>query len=220
MNKTSADILIKKREDLIKRFLYGNEPDFFEKHASLIDEYFFTMFEKSPAARDMTIKGSPFAVIALGGYGRKEQCIHSDIDLLILFKNSVPLEVETLIQELLYPLWDARFEVGYAVRNVKECLSMAFERFDILTTILDARFICGASLIYTTFMEQFRTDLSEKHLNSTLNYLFEHGEKRHFDFGDSTYRIAPDVKSGFGGLRDYHTLLWYAKNCMRNMPDI
>ena len=111
MNKTSADILIKKREDLIKQFLNGNEPEFPEKHASLIDEYFFTMFEKSSAARDMTIKGSPFAVIALGGYGRKEQCIHSDIDLLILFKNSVPPEVETFIQELLYPLWDALFEV-------------------------------------------------------------------------------------------------------------
>jgi [protein-PII] uridylyltransferase len=211
MNKTSADILIKKREDLIEQFLYGNEPDFLEKNAFIIDEYFFTMFEKSPAARDMTIKGSPFAVIALGGYGRKEQCIHSDIDLLILFKDSVPPEVETFIQELFYPLWDARFEVGYAVRSVKECLSMAFERFDILTTILDARFICGASLIYITFMEQFRTYLSDKHFNSTMNYLFEHGEKRHFDYGDSTYRIAPDVKSGFGGLRDYHTLLWYAK---------
>ena len=211
MNKTSADILIKKREDLIKQFLHGNEPEFPEKHASLIDEYFFTMFEKSSAARDMTIKGSPFAVIGLGGYGRKEQCIHSDIDLLILFKNSVPPEVETFIQELLYPLWDARFEVGYAVRSIKECLSMAFQRFDILTTVLDARFICGASLIYTIFMEQFRADLSDNHLNSTLNYLFEHGEKRHFDFGDSTYRITPDIKKGFGGLRDYHTLLWYAK---------
>ena len=211
MNKTKADILIKNRETLIKQFLLGKEPEFLERYTSLIDQYLFTMFEQSTAAKEMTINGQPFAIIALGGYGRKEQCIHSDIDLLILFEHTVPSQVETFIQELLYPLWDTRFEVGYAVRSISECLSMAFERFDILTTILDARFICGASLIYTTFMEQFRNELNGKHLNSTLNYLFEHGEKRHFDFGDSTYRIAPDLKSGFGGLRDYHTLLWYAK---------
>ncbi|MCK5685600.1 HD domain-containing protein, partial [bacterium] len=211
MDKTKTDILIKNRKVLIKRLILGDEPEFLEKHTSLIDEYIFTMFEQSIAAKNMTIDGSPFAIIALGGYGRKEQCIHSDIDLLILFKDNVPTKVESFIQELIYPLWDVRFEVGYAVRNIEECLSMAFERFDVLTTILDARFICGASLIYSIFMEEFRTQLNDKHIKGALNYLFEHGEKRHFDFGDSTYRIAPDLKSGFGGLRDYHTLLWYAK---------
>jgi [protein-PII] uridylyltransferase len=211
MDKTNTDILIKKREALIKKLLGGEEPNFLKKYASVIDEYFLSVFEKSISARKMTIAGTPFVIIALGGYGRQEQCVHSDIDLLILFQDIVPPEVEAFVQELLYPLWDARFEVGYAVRNIDECLEMAFERFDILTTILDARFICGASLIYTSFMEKFRSDLSSKHLKKTLNYLFEHGEKRHFDFGDSTYLIAPNLKSGFGGLRDYHTLLWYAK---------
>ena len=211
MDKKNTDIFIKKRETLIGQFLRGDEPEFLEKHAVVLDEYFFTVFEKSITAKKMTMAGTPFAIIALGGYGRKEHCIHSDIDLLILFEKIVPPEVEAFLQELLYPLWDGRFEVGYAVRNVKECLEMAFDRFDILTTILDARFICGASLIYTSFMEKFRSDLAAKHLKHTLNYLYEHGEKRHFDFGDSTYLIAPDLKSGFGGLRDYHTLLWYAK---------
>ncbi|MBU1195577.1 MAG: [protein-PII] uridylyltransferase [Proteobacteria bacterium] len=211
MDNTDSKILIEKREALIQRFLAGEEPAFLEKHTAITDEYFFTVFGKSIAARKMTISGFPFAIIALGGYGRKEQCIYSDIDLLILFEKKVPPEVEAFVQELLYPLWDARFEVGYAVRNIKECIKMAFDRFDILTTVLDARFICGASLIYSSFMEKFRIELSQKHIKSTLNYLYEHGEKRHFDFGDSTYLIAPDLKSGFGGLRDYHTLLWYAK---------
>ena len=207
----AIDRLNTKREKLIKRFLQGKEDDFLKKYTAALDEYLFSVFEKSRTARKITIVGTPFAIIALGGYGRKEQCVHSDIDLLILFEKNVPPDVEAFVQELLYPLWDARFEVGYAVRNINECLEMAFDRYDILTTILDARFICGASLIYTSFIEKFRSDLSSRHLKNTLNHLFEHGEKRHFDFGDSTYLIAPDIKSGFGGLRDYHTLLWYAK---------
>ncbi len=211
MDKTNADILTHKREVLIRQFLDGQTDRLLKSHALILDEYFFTVFEASIAARKITISGTPFAVVALGGYGREEQCIHSDVDLLILFEKKIPAQVEAFVQELLYPLWDARFEVGYAVRSIDECLDMAFDRFDILTTVLDARFICGASLIFTDFIEKFRQELATRHLKDTLNYLYEHGEKRHFDFGDSTYLIAPDLKSGFGGLRDYHTLLWYAK---------
>ncbi|MCP3943547.1 MAG: [protein-PII] uridylyltransferase [Desulfobacteraceae bacterium] len=211
MERPEAHNLIEKRKKLIKDFLAGEKIDFLGTLTSFLDEYFYTMFEKSVSARKMVISGNPFALIALGGYGRKEQCLHSDIDLLILFDKKVPMEVEAFIQELLYPLWDARFEVGYAVRNIKECTQMSFERFDILTTILDARFICGASLVYSSFMEKFRSRLSGKRLKNTLNYLLEHGENRLKNFGDSTYLVAPNLKSGFGGLRDYHTLLWYAK---------
>ncbi|MCG8636011.1 MAG: DUF294 nucleotidyltransferase-like domain-containing protein, partial [Desulfobacterales bacterium] len=211
MDSPDAKQLLEQKEHLIQKFLQGEAGDFLEQLTASLDEYFYSVFEKSIAARKMVISGNPFAVIALGGYGRKEQCIHSDIDLLILFDKTVPPDVEAFVQELLYPLWDARFEVGYAVRNIDECIKMSFERFDILTTVLDARFICGASLVYSAFMEKFRQLLSAKHLKSTLNYLYENGEKRLEDFGDSTYLVAPDLKSGFGGLRDYHTLLWYAK---------
>ncbi|WDP91299.1 MAG: [protein-PII] uridylyltransferase [Desulfobacter sp.] len=211
MESREANRLIEQKENLIKEFLAGNAENFLERLTGCLDEYFLSVFEKSIAARKMVISGDPFAVIALGGYGRKEQCIHSDIDLLILFDKTVPPDVEAFVQELLYPLWDARFEVGYAVRNIDECIKMSFERFDILTTVLDARFICGASLVYSAFMEKFRQQLAGKHLKDALNYLYENGEKRLEDFGDSTYLVAPDLKSGFGGLRDYHTLLWYAK---------
>jgi [protein-PII] uridylyltransferase len=211
IERPEATILIEKRETLIQEFLAGESIDFLKSMTGFMDEYFYTVFEKSISARKMVVSGNPFAIIALGGYGRKEQCIHSDIDLLILFDQSVPLEVETFVQELLYPLWDARFEVGYAVRTIEECIDMSFERFDILTTVLDARFICGASLVYSAFMETFRSRLAGKRLKDTLTYLLEHGEKRLEDFGDSTYLVAPDLKSGFGGLRDYHNLLWYSK---------
>ncbi|HKJ98374.1 MAG TPA: [protein-PII] uridylyltransferase [Desulfotignum sp.] len=211
MENSQARVLIQKKESLIQAFLAGKEPFFLEKLTRFLDEYFFTVYEKSITAGKMVASQHPFAIIALGGYGRKEQCIHSDIDLLILFDAAVPPEVEGFVQELLYPLWDARFEVGYAVRSIDECIAMAFDRFDVLTTVLDARFICGLSLIYSAFKERFRRQLSGRYYKQALDYLFDHGIKRLENFGDSTYLVTPDLKSGFGGLRDYHTLLWYAK---------
>ncbi len=174
MDKPDIDILKKKQAQLIDGFLSGINKNFIENHTAILDEYFYSVFEKSITAHKTTLSGNPFAIIALGGYGRQEQCIHSDIDLLILFEKAVPPEIEAFVQELLYPLWDARFEVGYAVRHIDECIEMAFERYDILTTILDARFLCGASLIYTAFMEKFRIELSGKRMKETLNQLLEH----------------------------------------------
>jgi len=211
MNKLDSQQLIQKRNALVDQFLKKRRPEFLLSFAEILDEYFHSAFEKSDTARAMVSAGNPVALIALGGYGRQEQCIHSDVDLLVLFEKKVPKNADELIKELVYPLWDARLETGYAVRTIKECLAMAWEQFDVMTTLLDARFICGGSQIYTQLMEKFRKELDRKHLNKSLKKLVEQGEKLHSDFGDSAYLLQPNLKSGHGGLRDYHTLLWYAR---------
>ncbi|MGM0643752.1 MAG: [protein-PII] uridylyltransferase [Thermodesulfobacteriota bacterium] len=223
MKSNEANILTRKREQLIKDFLAGRDAPLLEDLTTALDEYFYSVFADSVTAEKLNSAGNPFALVALGGYGRQEQCIHSDVDLLILFDKKVPPDAETFIQEAIYPLWDARFEVGYGVRTVPESIAMAFERYDILTTYLDARFICGASHIYSAFMERFLTKLNKpEYLKNTFERLIEHGEKRHSDFGDSTYRLEPNLKSGYGGLRDYHSILWYAriKSNIKNRRDL
>ncbi|MCK5099004.1 MAG: [protein-PII] uridylyltransferase, partial [Desulfobacteraceae bacterium] len=212
MKNNITNILIKKKKTLINNFLDKNNSNLLHDLSIALDEYFYEAFENSITARNINTTGSAFAIIALGGYGRAEQCIHSDIDILILFENKIPSNAETFIQDLVYPLWDAHFEVGYSVRTVDESLMIAFERFDVLTTMLDARFICGASHIYSLLMEKFRTELNKKrNFKTCLKSLINQSEKMHSDFGDSTYLLEPNLKSGHGGLRDYHALLWYGK---------
>jgi len=138
-------LLNEKREKLVADFLKSDLPDFMDRHTGVLDDYFRDSFESSLAGPSMNIIRNPYVMIALGGYGRQEQCIHSDIDLLILFKKKVPDEAEELIREIVYPLWDLGFEVGYATRSMKECISLAGKDYEVLTSLLDARFICGAS---------------------------------------------------------------------------
>ena len=61
---------------------------------------------------------NPYAVIALGGYGREEQCIHSDVDLLFLFERAVPEEAVFLVEEMVYPLWDMSIQTRITSYNV------------------------------------------------------------------------------------------------------
>ncbi len=211
LKSSRSSELIRKKDELVAHYIDTNAPDLLESYTRLLDDYFHEVIAESLVARKMTLSGNPAALIALGGYGRGEQCVHSDVDLLILFEKKIPDTTDALVQELVYPLWDARLETGYAVRTIKECLSMAWDQFDILTTLLDARFICGASQIFSNLMETFRTRLSKKYIQSSLNRLIEHSQRRYQDFGDSTYLLEPNLKSGHGGLRDYHTILWYAR---------
>jgi [protein-PII] uridylyltransferase len=198
-------------DGLISRFLTGKEPDFLRRHARMIDAYFHQSFESSSVGPRMGIEKNPYAVIALGGYGRQEQCIHSDVDLLFLFARKVPTEAEALIQEMVYPLWDIGLDVGYAIRSLKECLSLAARQFDVLTPVLDARFICGISSLYTELMGELRKQVITRQSRAIIDWLVETNQARHLRFGDSAYLLEPNLKEGQGGLRDYHTMLWISR---------
>ncbi|WP_319406881.1 [protein-PII] uridylyltransferase [uncultured Desulfosarcina sp.] len=203
--------LKKGRAQLIEDLLAGNAPGFLDDHARLIDDYFRQSYEKSAVGPKMDIAKNPYAVVALGGYGRAEQCVFSDVDLLFLFEKKVPRVAEDLVREIVYPLWDMGLDVGHATRSIKECVSMARKDFEVLTSILDARFICGMSPLFIKLMDQIRSKFINLKPDTIISWLVETNRERHRRFGDSSYLLEPNFKEGQGGLRDYHTMLWIAK---------
>jgi [protein-PII] uridylyltransferase len=208
---TDTQALNDRRQELIERFLADDRVDFLKQNALLLDEYFQNAFMNSRVGPRMEISRNPYAVIALGGYGRSEQCIHSDIDLLVLFEKKIPAQADALIREMIYPLWDIGMEVGYATRSLKECLQLAASDYDILTPILDARFICGMSPLFSALTHKLHEGVIKRKSVKIIHWLVEKNRERHLHFGDSAYLLEPNLKEGQGGLRDYHTILWIAR---------
>ncbi|MCP4367470.1 MAG: [protein-PII] uridylyltransferase, partial [Deltaproteobacteria bacterium] len=211
MHNKASVILKQKIGQLISSLMEENTLAFLKEHSQIIDEYLQTGFETSLVGPSMDLAKNPYAFIALGGYGRQEQCVNSDVDLLFLFKQKVPDEAESLIREIVYPLWDIGLDVGYATRSIKECLSLAGKDFEVLTSLMDARFICGMSPLYSDLMQQLREKIIKKDRKRIIDRIVKSSNERHIRFGDSTYRLEPNLKEGQGGLRDYHTILWLAK---------
>jgi UTP:GlnB (protein PII) uridylyltransferase len=209
--ESPVSLLRKRKQELIARFLKGDEPSFPERHAEILDDYFFETFVRSSVGPRMRVDKNPYAIIALGGYGRKEQCIHSDVDVLLLFKKKIPGEAKGLVKEIFYPMWDIGLDVGYATRSLKECSTLASRDFEVLTSLIDARFVCGISLLYSDLMEQLNGKVLRGHGRAYIDWLSERNRDRHARFGDSTYRLEPNLKEGRGGLRDYHGMLWIAR---------
>ena len=199
------------RAELILNFLQGNEPDFLQKHANLIDDYFRQSYENSQVGQKLVINQNPYAIIALGGYGRCEQCIHSDVDVLFLFMKQISNDAEDLIREILYPLWDLNLEIGHAARSINDCISLARNDFEVLTSLMDARFICGSSILYSELIEKMQRGIIKRKPKKIIDWLVESNLERHRCFGDSASLLEPNLKEGQGGLRDYHTILWLSR---------
>ncbi|MFW6334789.1 MAG: [protein-PII] uridylyltransferase, partial [Desulfosalsimonas sp.] len=206
-----AETLRLRRQELFTSAA-GMEPsEFIRAHADLFDDYFRRCFAESKIGPELAINRNPYAVIALGGYGRAEQCVFSDVDLLLLFEKSVPGQSEELVREYVYPLWDLGLEVGYAIRSLRECVRMAKADLEILTSILDARFLCGISSVYADLMGRMRERVLSRAPNRIMRSLVERNRGRHEYYGDSAFLLEPNLKDGAGGLRDYHTMRWIGR---------
>ncbi len=150
-------------------------------------------------------------VIAVGGYGRNEMAPHSDVDLLFLTPYKITPWAESVIESMLYILWDLRLKVGHASRTVKDCLRLAREDYTIRTSLLEMRWLDGEKGL----AEALRTRLVDELFSTTASDFIDaklaERDTRHRKQGGQRYVVEPNVKEGKGGLRDLQSLFWIAK---------
>jgi [protein-PII] uridylyltransferase len=200
------------RQQLIELFQAGlNTKSFHEDNTALTDQYFQDSIQENLIGKNLSHQAIRFAFVAVGGYGRRELCLYSDIDILLLFEKKVPPQAKNFVQEMLFPLWDLGFDLGHSTRTIKDCLDMAKRDLEVLTSLLDARFIGGEYTLYLDLIEKLYRKVISKKKRALYQWLLEQNKKRLEAFGDSSYLLEPDLKEGIGGLRDYHHMLWLAK---------
>lgn len=156
--------------------------------------------------------GDSMALVALGGYGRGELNIRSDIDLMLLHSGRITKSMEELTQQLLYILWDTGLDLGFSIRSVAESITLAKDDLKTMTALLDARYIFGDRDLYEDLHKSIRKQLfSAARAQTFINDKIEETRQRHARFGGSVYILEPNVKEGEGGLRDLHTAMWALK---------
>jgi [protein-PII] uridylyltransferase len=151
------------------------------------------------------------AVVAVGGYGRAEMAPHSDVDLLFLTPYKVTPWAESIIESMLYMLWDLKLKVGHATRTVKDCIRLAREDITIRTALLERRFLAGEEPLARELRETLWSDLFRKTGPEFIEAKLAERTVRHKRQGGQRYVLEPNVKEGKGGLRDLQTLYWIGK---------
>jgi [protein-PII] uridylyltransferase len=150
------------------------------------------------------------ALIAVGGYGRGELNLCSDIDIMILLPKSEATPWQTSLERFLTFMWDIGLEVGHSVRTIDDCQRESAADVSVATTMIEARLLMGPEAL----LEAMRRALAPERVWPIRDF-FEakvaEQTARHHRFHDTAYNLEPNVKSSPGGLRDIQTIGWVAK---------
>jgi [protein-PII] uridylyltransferase len=82
-------------------------------------------------------------LMGVGGYGRGEMALHSDVDIAFVTPWKATTWTEQVIEALLYLLWDLGLKVGQSTRSVDEMVRLASTDHTIRTAILESRYVWG-----------------------------------------------------------------------------
>ncbi len=193
-------------EELWQQGLSGHE--LLHRHTSLVDDFIIDQFNGSAA---VTGSKGQLALVALGGYGRRELYPFSDIDLLLLHDRRSKKFMQEISESILYPLWDAGFEVGHSVREVKDAVRFAGEDFFFQVALLDSRLLVGSELLYDKLLGRYQKKIFEGKRQKFVETMEGFRAQRRDKYGSHAYLLEPHIKEGKGGMRDIQAMLWVAK---------
>jgi [protein-PII] uridylyltransferase len=151
------------------------------------------------------------AVVAVGGFGRRELFPHSDVDVLVLAeKESAIAASKEAVAGLLRTLWDQRVRVSQSVRTVTECCELHEGNLELTISLLDHRFLAGDRSVHEKLAVHLPKFLHGQRQN-LVRRLGQLTRARHARYENTIYHLEPNIKETPGGLRDLHLLWWLAK---------
>jgi [protein-PII] uridylyltransferase len=165
---------------------------------------------------DIYHKTHKISLLAVGGYGRKQLCPYSDLDLTLIDNHRRNL-AETS-SKLWYHIWDSGLSLDHSLRQKKQVISLLKQDIKVLLGILDARVIAGNSELGNEIIQE-ATSYWERYGYKFLDGLSKENQKRYELFGELAYLLEPDLKQSAGGLRDMAILRTLAKldDSIKNM---
>lgn len=156
------------------------------------------------------------AVVALGGYGRRELFPYSDIDLMFLIDSKLPSKlfegaVKDAIRRMSQALWDCGLRVATQTRKLSECDHFNQENPEFALALLDERLICGNAGLHERLESQALVKMFDRDRDAILKRLVEITASRHAKFGSTLFHLEPNIKDCPGGLRDANVCGWIRK---------
>jgi [protein-PII] uridylyltransferase len=163
---------------------------------------------------------SGLAVVAVGGFGRKELFPHSDVNLLLLVDSNRRQPQPEILASFLSALRDAGLRPVHFVQTVEECATQRDDNAELTVSLLDRRMVAGDATLYQSMEERFLA-LTAKRALAIAYQLSELADGRRAKYQNTIYHLQPNVKEAPGGLRDLQTIRWLRMLAPReHAPDV
>ena len=178
--------------------------------ADLRDQVLLGLYEAALAALEAEGRDSPrerVALVAHGGYGRRDVAPYSDVDVMILRAPGNSTAVGPLAERLLCDVFDAGLVLGHSVRTPEETARLSCQDATVCSSLIESRLLAGSGRLFAAFMERFQSRLRRR--GSVLRAAIEQARlEERLKFGETVYLLEPNVKRSRGGLRDLQLLRW------------
>ena len=150
-----------------------------------------------------------FALVALGGFGRRALFPHSDVDILFLHADrSTEDALRDPIRIFCQELWDLRMKLGPTTRTLAECDQFDQQNVEFTISLLDCRFVAGDREVFERLHDKVLPKFFLREGNYIIQQLAEVTRSRHAKYGSTVFHLEPNVKEAPGGLRDHNVACW------------
>ncbi len=151
------------------------------------------------------------AMLAVGGYGRRELFPYSDIDIMLLLESeALAVSMKEPLSDFMRLLWDAGLRLSHSVRTVHELLEVHEQNIELNISLLDRRFLAGDRGVFAKLEGKLPAFLV-KQGQKLARHLCQLTRARHQKYQDTLFHLEPDMKETPGGLRDLHFVGWISK---------
>ena len=178
-----------------------------QARAALVDSMVEELWVKACQGHGAAAKG--VAMVATGGYGRRELFPASDIDLLFLVKDAASeKKSKALVREICQGLWDCGMRVSPATRTVAECDKVDANNVEGVMALVDRRVLAGDAELFARLDGEVLPKLLQRESRQLIAKLVELTQARHLKYGRTLFHLEPNIKDCPGGLRDSHVCGW------------
>lgn len=149
------------------------------------------------------------AVLAVGGFGRRELFPHSDIDVLLLTKDGIQ-GLKEPVGLFVKDCWDAALRLSHSVRTIAECSQLHEGNTELSISLIDRRFLTGDRELFEK-LEEAMPKFFRTHSRTLARHLGKLTRSRHNKYQNTIYHLEPDIKETPGGMRDMHVVHWLSR---------
>jgi len=188
-----------------------------EWFSAQVDEFIREIVKQQQEMRPQVSPGS-FAVLAVGGNGRRRPAPFSDMDLLFLMDVKHQATAQGFLSAVVRDCWDAGAQPGSSIRTISDVVRFAGEDIQFATSLIETRFLCGNERLAEKALQQVRAKVFLDRSEPMIQRLVASRRDEWITRGNSVNQLEPDLKRSPGGLRDLHLLRWVSFMRYRN-PD-
>jgi len=197
---------------LTELFKDSQGKDFLVRHTKKLDSIISLMYKtilRRVFGNYLPMRNSiPISIVALGSFGREQLCVHSDIDILIVYEKIDGFNCEFIIEKLFYLALDSGLKLGHRVHEVGDLFKARNEDITIKTSLMEARFITGSNFTF----HAATNELQRVRLYNQKEFILAKIEEAQNRRKKHPRTMEPNIKESVGGLRDAQLLFWIANS--------